>query len=604
VETKSSKFSLAHAMHAFLKKLSAPTTAIAIVLSLFPTSELRADVPEKRFALVIGNWDYAASIGGKLNNPEIDIKLVADALRVDGFDVTEVKNADRASMWTALDDYIWKLAEQSGQVVSFLYYSGHGISQPNTSQNFLIPVDVKDFSKPAVWRNAVSLDDLTSDLTRKAPNAAHFIVFDACRSVLRIPFKTENKGFSRPPEKPGIFVAFATSPDTTASDRGTDGGPYATVLASELRSPGIDHLAMFQNVKQRVFDKTQGEQVPWDNNGLLRRVYFNSPPQSESARAAAKPSNGAVVPTTPTKSLTQDIFLNLLRASYDDPLEFSSNVSIEVLRRPLDLGILSDFIREGYPRELLFWLFTDHFEVETNRHTLGYRYAPPDDYGCQLRDNARRCFIDWVRVATLGGLTVEQKTLQKSAAEGRIAGATAFARLCFNTVLAEQARDAMPEDLVRSTFAKLGSATAVSPQQRCGSPAWDPLSTLNKPQYDVFIFQIGDATFKIVPRSAYGVFEFLGKLIKMQRRAEALERTTPKVDSALVPPERGDVIELPPTLKSVHDDEVLIRVLRDGGRDCFVETSYRGQHYCVPDDASTTKRIFNFMIQLLQEARR
>ena len=87
--------------------------------------------------------------------------------------------------------------------------------------------------------------------------------------------------------------------------------------------------------------------------------------------------------------------------------------------KPIDLTTLDYFIRQGYPREMLFWLFTDYFEVTINGQTLGYRYAPPDDYGCPQRDRERRCFIDWVRVATLAGLTVELKTVQKqSSAKG------------------------------------------------------------------------------------------------------------------------------------------------------------------------------------------
>ena len=208
--------------------------------------------------------------------------------------------------------------------------------------------------------------------------------------------------------------------------------------------------------------------------------------------------------------------------------------------KPIDLTTLDYFIRQGYPREMLFWLFTDYFEVTTNGHTLGYRYTPPDDYGCPPDDPHRRCFTDWVRLATLSGLTVEQRTLQKSssgksgggsdtksssASESAKPSTTAFARFCFSTVLAQQARHAMPTALVDETFKKLGSDAVFNPTQKCGSPAWNPLSTLNKPQLDVFVFQVGATTFKIVPRSAYGVFEFLGNLMKMQRYQPGLDST-------------------------------------------------------------------------------
>jgi len=278
--------------------------------------------------------------------------------------------------------------------------------------------------------------------------------------------------------------------------------------------------------------------------------------------------------------------------------------------KPIDLTTLDYFIRQGYPRELLFWLFTDYFEVKTSGHILGFHYNPPDDYGCPPQDPEHRCFIDWVRLATLSGLTVEQRTLQKSSSGGQKGGGgseatgaskpttTAFARFCFNAVLAQQARRAMPPGLVQATFAKLGSEGSISPMQRCASPAWNPLSTLNKPQPDVFVFQVGALSFKIVPRSAYGVFEFLGNVLKMQRRANE-DPNLPPPGPDLIPPGRDDVQQLPPAMKSVHDDEFLITVDRNGAQSCFTHTWFYDGDYCVPQTAATTKRIFGLLSQLI-----
>ena len=289
--------------------------------------------------------------------------------------------------------------------------------------------------------------------------------------------------------------------------------------------------------------------------------------------------------------------------------------------KPIDLTTLDYFIRQGYPREMLFWLFTDYFEVTTNGHTLGYRYTPPDDYGCPPDDPHRRCFIDWVRLATLSGLTVEQRTLQKSSSgksggggsdtkssggsESAKPSTTAFARFCFSTVLAQQARHAMPEALVKQTFDKLGSDAVFNPTQKCGSPAWNPLSTLDKPQPDVFVFQVGTTTFKIVPRSAYGVFEFLGNLMKMQRYLPGPDSTpipaepliVPR-DQSLIPAERHEVMYLP-VLPSVHDDQFLITIDHGGGASCFSHTWFYDGDYCVPQSAATTKRIFGLLAQLI-----
>ena len=335
------------------------------------------------------------------------------------------------------------------------------------------------------------------------------------------------------------------------------------------------------------------------------------------------------VQSLPSSSPGRDIIFGNSTASNATAVSTNFSVSTqetsafyEGFLKPIDLTTLAYFIRQGYPREILFWLFTDYFEVKANGQTLGYRFTPPDDYGCPpQRDSISRCFTDWVRIATLSGLTVEQKTLQKSSSGGSKGGGsdaaggaskpstTAFSQFCFSAVLAQQARDAMPPALVEATFAKLGSESLISPGQRCGSPTWNPLSTLNKPQPDVFIFQVGSITFKIVPRSAYGVFEFLGNLMKMQRRIAEADPSLPEPAPQLIPPDREDVRELPPALKSVHDDANLVTVIRNGGEGgnggsggppgCFSHTWFYDGDYCVPQYATTTKRIFGLLAQLI-----
>src|SRR6201998_2434732 len=53
----------------------------------------------------------------------------------------------------------------------------------------------------------------------------------------------------------------------------------------------------------------------------------------------------------------------------------------DALLRPVDLHILSYFIRQGYSRELLFWLFSDSVEVGPPSHAIGFQYNPPYEFG-------------------------------------------------------------------------------------------------------------------------------------------------------------------------------------------------------------------------------
>lgn len=57
-------------------------------------------------------------------------------------------------------------------------------------------------------------------------------------------------------EQQGMFIAYASAPGRTACDRGDKSGPYAAALAVELSKAGVDHLSLFQNVKEAVYAVT------------------------------------------------------------------------------------------------------------------------------------------------------------------------------------------------------------------------------------------------------------------------------------------------------------------------------------------------------------
>ena len=270
------------------------TTFIATFVIL--TIGISPSTAQKRFALVIGNSTYSKDLGGPLTNPGNDANLVSEALQRLGFSVQTLKDGTRSTMLREIETYGRKLSDAGIEAVGFFYYSGHGVSRPLDGTNYLIPVDVRSLQTESAWYDTISLESVTKNLQTRAPNASHFFVFDACRSELRLPNKSPSKGFDFIPQQNGLFIALSTSPNQTASDIGTGGGPYARALASELGRPGQDHLALFQNVKEQVFAATGFVQRPWENNGLLKRVYLNNaaklpvPTATQSQPLAALPS--------------------------------------------------------------------------------------------------------------------------------------------------------------------------------------------------------------------------------------------------------------------------------------------------------------------------
>jgi hypothetical protein len=133
--------------------------------------------------------------------------------------------------------------------IGFLDYSGHGAAEKGTNINYLIPVNAKEPGTDAFWDDSVRLDDVLR-LLDGARSAAKLVIFDGCRNELQLPTKDTSKSEVPVTEHEGMFVAYASSPGRTASDRGDKSGVCAPALAAELLRPGLDHLNMFQNIKE------------------------------------------------------------------------------------------------------------------------------------------------------------------------------------------------------------------------------------------------------------------------------------------------------------------------------------------------------------------
>jgi hypothetical protein len=257
---------------------------VVTILLLLPASAFAQ--AEKRIALLIGNKDYKPGVGA-LTNPLNDIHVVGEALKSVGFEVLmPTQNGTRTAMLRAVYEFAGKLKAAGPDAVGFFYYSGHGIA--SAGENYLIPVDVDQPTTLELSVQGVKQSEVLAILGGEAPNAAHYLVLDACRHTLQ--GARGGKGFVPVGQQSGVLVAFATEPGKTASDIGEGSGPYAAALAAELVKPAQNDLLMFHNVRVAVIDKTNGDQVPWKEDGIQRRQRVMFAGDSRPAAAAPGPS--------------------------------------------------------------------------------------------------------------------------------------------------------------------------------------------------------------------------------------------------------------------------------------------------------------------------
>jgi uncharacterized caspase-like protein len=172
--------------------------------------------------------------------------VVGEALLKQGFEVLPpLKDARRSRILGGVRELVRRLNTAGYGAIGLIYYSGHGAAEKYTNINYLIPVDAREPGTSAFWDESVKLDDILR-LLDGARSAAKLIVFDACRNELQLPTKETSKGLVPVAEQHGMFIAYASAPGRTASDKGDKSGPYAAALAAELGHPGLDHLNLFQ----------------------------------------------------------------------------------------------------------------------------------------------------------------------------------------------------------------------------------------------------------------------------------------------------------------------------------------------------------------------
>src|SRR5579862_2336352 len=298
-------------------------------------------------------------------------------------------------------------------------------------------------------------------------------------------------------------------------------------------------------------------------------------------------SGATVVSTFPTQSPFRDTLFSSTTAANATAISTNFSVSTqetgnfyEGFLKPIDLITLDYFIRQDYPAEILFWLFADSFQIgPAGAHSIGYFYNPPVTYGCPQTplQGKHLCFKEWIKFAVLSGLTVELQSFQrpssgksdssdsKSSASSK-PQTTVVPRFCFSPLLARKAALEMG-DKEAARIASLMGFNAANAKPLCGTH-WDAQAEAKKPQSDTFLLKPSpDLEFRIVPRSAYGVFEFLGNLMKVER-----ENLQPLPGVAYIPPNPIEDETGSPLLVTTTPDQRLITIVANSSERCFSHT--------------------------------
>jgi len=225
---------------------------------------------DKRLALVIGNGAYqnARTLANSVN----DATDIANTLSKLDFEVIYGVDLNLKQMTDKVREFGDKLKANGG--VGMFYYAGHGIQVGG--RNYLIPVEANILREDEIVDAALNFDVVLRKMAT-ANNGLNIIVLDACRNN---PFARswsrggDEGGLAQINAPTGTFIAYATSPDRTASDGTGRNGLYTSELLRVIADPALKIEDAFKRVTIAVDRASSGNQIPWTSSSLRGEFYF------------------------------------------------------------------------------------------------------------------------------------------------------------------------------------------------------------------------------------------------------------------------------------------------------------------------------------------
>jgi uncharacterized protein len=250
-----------------MTKLRVLPIVLLLVIAAF-TGTARA---EKRFALVVGNDDYANV--PKLVKAVNDARKLGASLQSIGFQVTVGENLDQRTMIRQLVEFAAQL--QPGDV-AFFFFAGHGFEI--AGRNYLLPVDVPLAAQGQedLVRDVAFAADGIVDRVRARGARTIVLVLDACRDN---PFEKAaggsraipgGGGLAQMSAADGVFIMFSAGAKQQALDSLSDKDPdpnsvFTRYFSKNLLAPGATMLQIAKRTQTdvRQLASTVGrEQMP------------------------------------------------------------------------------------------------------------------------------------------------------------------------------------------------------------------------------------------------------------------------------------------------------------------------------------------------------
>lgn len=236
-----------------------------IILTILLMSILFPIVAENKTALLIANGDYSSF--SDLNQPIPEARALRISLERLGFEVTLLTDASRETMLDGLMNFERKVITRGG--IAFFHYGGHAVQVDGN--NYLIPANASIPDERRVSTRAVNSEEVMATLEASGSDT-NIVILDSCRNnPLPGGGRSASRGLAVAGRKPpNSIIVYSAESGTTARD-----GVFTPTLISYLETPGLSFTDILRKTRQKVYEITNGAQIPGSYDQLFQPVYFS-----------------------------------------------------------------------------------------------------------------------------------------------------------------------------------------------------------------------------------------------------------------------------------------------------------------------------------------
>ncbi|WP_299840272.1 caspase family protein [uncultured Tenacibaculum sp.] len=222
----------------------------------------------KTIALIIGNNEYHDS--AKLDNAINDATSINKEFERLGFTTIFKCDCKSTDYPLLLSDFEKRIPEFDA---SIFYYAGHGFELDGINYLSSIDCQIPPADKYSARMNSIMLNEIL-EIHKKNSTKVNIAIIDACRKS----FSRSNSSSLSPLIAPkGSFIAFSTSPNEGANDKGYEGNSiYTGSLLNYLGRERLSIEELFKKVRKTVHSLSQGKQTTWEHTSLISDYYFNT----------------------------------------------------------------------------------------------------------------------------------------------------------------------------------------------------------------------------------------------------------------------------------------------------------------------------------------